>query len=161
MLLQTPIPGLVRWCTQAPLLQPSDDAKLPARMMSTWSQLHLAVLSTIANFPTLPGANQLELITLADMNRIVKEATLLVQQRLASDKKRGIIRMDDDEEGDIQVAMDRLAQVLQVAIATGGFRCSLSDLRNICEMIPQSRLMEIIKDQHLAVLPPPMHHELH
>lgn len=76
-----------------------------------WTKLHFCILQTILQFPTIPGAPQLELITLADMTAIVKDVSVLVQ-RLQSCQAT-------------EVAVDRLVQVLQVALATGAFRCSI------------------------------------
>ena len=104
---QTPIPGLVRWCTKSPLLkvlvshefnnsakggekkfeknsstgrhnwdQSSHDMD---RLNVLWSQLHLAILQTLSGLPHIPGASQLELITLADMSRIVKDVSGLIK----------------------------------------------------------------------------------
>ena len=38
----------------------------------------------------------------------------------------------------LQVAVDRLAQVLQISLSTGAFRCSLADLRKILRSMPPS-----------------------
>lgn len=83
--------------------------------MHLWTKLHLSILQTILQFPSIPGAPQLELITLADMMMIVKDIALIVQL-LA-----GIPMATDATE----TAVDRLVQVLQVALATGAFRCSI------------------------------------
>jgi len=88
----------------------SDD---DSRWSSLWSQLHLCILETLTAFAFLPGSQQLELITLADMNQTVKDVIALTHvshhqpARMAS------------------LAVERLVQVLQVALATGAFRCSL------------------------------------
>jgi len=83
------------------------------RWSSLWSQLHLFILETLVAFSSLPGSQQLELITLADMNQTVKDVVALAH--VSSDRV-------------LSLAVDRLVQVLQVALATGAFRCSLGKL---------------------------------
>lgn len=68
------------------------------------------------SFPSLPGARQLELITLADMNQTVKDVVAHVQ-----------MTSDGIADDNAATAVNRLVQVLQVALATGAFRCSLSE----------------------------------
>ncbi len=134
---QSPIPGLVRWCTQAPIAQilancanQMQNGQSNGPEHSTleqthkaellWSRLHLAVLETVLGFPALPGANQLELITLADMKSITKDIVAMIRE--VKNKK-----LIDTPEGSaaIEAAIDRTVQVLQVSLTTGAFRCSL------------------------------------
>jgi len=61
-------------------------------------------------FSSLPGSQQLELITLADMNHIVTDVIELAH---------------DQPDKAMSLAVDRLIQILQVALVTGAFRCSL------------------------------------
>ncbi len=137
---QTPVPGLVRWCTQAPIAhalaqaknqsQSQNDSKsfsseLTQQQHKTeqlWSQLHLSLIQTIMDFPNLTGANQLELVTLADMNRIVKDLVALIREA----KNKGLA---EDPYGAqcIETSVDRTVQVLQVSLGTGAFRCSLGE----------------------------------
>jgi len=83
------------------------------RWSSLWSQLHLFILETLTAFSSMPGSQQLELITLADMNQTVKDVIALAH----------VSRDQPDRR--TSLAVDRLIQVLQVALATGAFRCSL------------------------------------
>jgi len=76
---------------------------------SVWSQLHLLILETLTAFSSLPGSQQLELITLADMNQIVRD----------------LIALAPVSRHQTSLAVDRLVQILQVALATGAFRCSI------------------------------------
>ena len=136
--MQTPVPGLVRWCTQAPISQaisskhPQNGETSNLKSISTeqghkteqlWSRLHLSVLQTVMDFPNLPGANQLELITLADMNRIVKDIVALIREA----KNKSVL---DEPYGSecLEASVDRVIQVLQVSLATGAFRCSLGKI---------------------------------
>jgi len=80
-----------------------------ASWASLWSQLHLFILQTLTVFSSLPGSQQLELITLADMNQTVKDLVALAHVSHHQTSR----------------AVDRLVQILQVALATGAFRCSL------------------------------------
>jgi len=90
-----------------------------------WSQLHLCILETLTAFSSLPGSQHLELITLADMNQTVKDVIALAH----------VSRHQPDAM--MSLAVERLVQVLQVALATGAFRCSLgkSYLVCACDMI--------------------------
>ena len=112
----TPIPGLVRWCTQAPLC-----AKHSNKSDKLWSQLHLFVLQTISTFTSLPNSNQLELITISDMSRTVRDLVTLMK-KLSLGSSTGDVQENNVQ---LQVALDRLVQILQVSLANGGFRCSL------------------------------------
>lgn len=108
---QTPLPGLVSWCMQALTRDDVHKVTLNAtKQPLIWSRLHLAILQTVAAFPQLPAASQLELFTLADMNRLVKEATFANGTNTAA----------------IERASECLLQVLQVSLSTGAFRCSMS-----------------------------------
>ena len=124
---QTPVPGLVRWSTQAPLLgllRSSTAGSSPDMEHMLWSQLHLYLLQTLTTFPLVHGANQLELLTLADMNRVVHETGSLIKETQVSEKLR---EREEDRSTAMNTALERLVQVLQVSMATGGFRCSLSE----------------------------------
>ena len=117
----TPIPSLLRWCTKAPCvvmppMPPADGEGTEDNWEETWSRLHLGLLQTVLCFPSLPGANQLEVVTLADMNRIVKDAVAASKVQEAG---QGAERAEQ--------AVNRLVQVLQVSLTTGAFRCSLGE----------------------------------
>ena len=115
--MQTPVPGLVRCCLRGLLNgSGSDERSLTALL---WSKLHVALLQTICAFSALPGAARLELITLADMQRIVAEVTGCVQ-KVAPPVGQDVTY--------------RLLQVLQVALATGAFRCSLGNFWICCRV---------------------------
>ena len=95
-----------------------------------WSKLHLAVLETMLHLRTLPDASQLELLTLVDMNRVVKD---VVDMYVQVSSLGGV---SDDSLA--QVGVDRLAQCLQISLSTGAFRCSIADLRKILQSLPPS-----------------------
>jgi len=139
--MQTPIPGLMRWCTKAPLLV-SGVAEC-SKWACLLSQLQLVLLQTLVAFPLVPGSQQLELITLADMNQTVGDFVALVS---VSTNPQTVL-----------VATDRLVQILQVALSTGAFRCSLGDLRNICQRLPSCGLLKMVEKHHLSFTAPPMH----
>ena len=77
--------------------------------------------------PSVNNAAQLELLTLVDMSRSVRELNELL-------KMLKVEQIDSE----LQVAVDRLVQILQIALATGAFRCSLADLRSILDSLPAS-----------------------
>ena len=139
---QTPTPGLVRWCVKAPLLaetscrelnnkydasatqQEKGDSVESCSADDTWHDLHLAVLETMLSLRSLEDAAQLELLTITDMNRIVNELLQLSS------------RLDRNER--VLLGLDRFAQFLQISLTTGAFRCSLIDLRRICQALPKT-----------------------
>ena len=136
---QTPTPGLVRWCVKAPLIyelasrKTDDNDKLQqnaAELELIWSKLHLAVLETMLHLRTLPDASQLELLTMVDMNRAVKELVDLYGQ------VQNLGQITEDSLA--QIGVDRLAQCLQISLSTGAFRCSMADLRKILQSLPPS-----------------------
>jgi hypothetical protein len=98
---QTAIPNLLAWSIKAPAASGEEISE--AQWTEVWSKLHFSLLTCVLLFPAVPGANQLELVTLADMNRLVRETLA-----------------DPVEE-----RVNRLVQVLQVCLTTGAFRCSL------------------------------------
>ena len=119
----TPIPGLIRWCTKVPVLQKlcsNDEASSPdskeieKRLNQLWANIHLSVLQTLVLFQTVPGATQLELVTLADMNKILKDVI-------------GLVNMIPGgmEVEQVKISVERLVQLLQVTLATGAFICSM------------------------------------
>jgi len=87
----------------------ADDSSSCSSWTSLWSQLHLFIIQTLTAFSSLPGSQQLELITLVDVNQTVKDLLALAH---ASPHQTSL-------------AIDRFVQILQVALATGAFRCSL------------------------------------
>ena len=139
---QTPTPGLVRWCVKAPLLaetscrelnnkydasatqQEKGDSVESCSADDTWHDLHLAVLETMLSLRSLEDAAQLELLTITDMNRIVNE---LLQLSSSLDRNERVL-----------LGLDRFAQFLQISLTTGAFRCSLIDLRRICQALPKT-----------------------
>ena len=136
---QTPTPGLVRWCVKAPLIyelasrKTDDNDKLQqnsTELELIWSKLHLAVLETMLHLRTLPDASQLELLTMVDMNRAVKELVDLYGQ------VQNLGQITEDSLA--QIGVDRLAQCLQISLSTGAFRCSMADLRKILQSLPPS-----------------------
>ena len=121
---QTPLPGLVRWCIRSSIVRDvtidtaknNNVTKYPNASL-LWSRLHLAILQTIVAFPSVHASSQLELFTLTDMSRLVRELAALAA--IASDKLAALAPDASDK------AADKLLQVLQVSLSTGAFRCSL------------------------------------
>lgn len=54
----------------------------------------------------------------------------------------------------IQLALDRLAQALQVAMATGALLCAREDLRALCSRLPHNNLLQLVMSGPV-VQPPP------
>ena len=132
----TPIPGLVRWATQGPLIERTSQTSQTAttdnyknekkqdQLHTLWSKLHLGILQMVTAFATVPGSTQLEVITLADMKNIVEELVMVAcdSENLAGSEV-------------FETGLDRMVQVLQLTLATGAFRCSLGERRTIRKII--------------------------
>ena len=83
------------------------------RWAAAWSRIHLAVLQTLLQFQFLPDSFQQELFTLADMQANIKDVAELLN----------LLPSGITEDSKIAFT-DSLLHHLQVALATGAFRCS-------------------------------------
>uniref|UniRef100_H3CR11 Integrator complex subunit 15 n=1 Tax=Tetraodon nigroviridis TaxID=99883 RepID=H3CR11_TETNG len=147
----TPLSGLVRWCVKAPLAYRRD--KKPALPNGTsesetdvgplFSALHLSVLQVFMLLPNILNEKglfgRLALLQIDSLATLTSELSRLLDQ---ADKQAHASTADTQAQS--QLALDRLAQALQVAMANGALLCSRDDLRAICSRLPHNNLLQLV-----------------
>ncbi|KAL4659080.1 hypothetical protein GN956_G2459 [Arapaima gigas] len=149
----TPLVGLVRWCVKSPLAykrnskapvanghsgkltrQPVED---DVDLYPLYSKLHLSVLQILLMLQThLTEKNlfgRLELLQFEQMVQLVDELSRLVDELNPLNATR-----------EMELSLNRLAQVLQVAMASGALLCTREDLRPICSRLPHNNLLQLV-----------------
>ncbi|XP_036280298.1 uncharacterized protein C7orf26 homolog isoform X4 [Pipistrellus kuhlii] len=170
----TPLTGLIRWCVKAPLAyrrkKPSlanghvaakaPDAAAPDRdPQLLYSRLHLSVLQVLMVLQVhLTEKNlfgRLGLILFDHMVPLVDEISRLADE---------LNPLHASQE--IELSLDRLAQALQVAMASGALLCTREDLRTLCSRLPHNNLLQLVisgpvpQSPH-AALPPGFYPHIH
>ncbi|KAI8511655.1 hypothetical protein Bbelb_107550 [Branchiostoma belcheri] len=123
----TPIPGLCHWCVKSPLVQnPEKNAPEDAIL---YSKLHLGVLQSLLAAQTV--APNAKLLPVPTVEEIVADLRALVSA--------------SGQQGEAaQTAVERLAQVMQVAMATGCTHLSRKQVAGVCGKLPENRLLGLI-----------------
>ncbi|XP_068100450.1 integrator complex subunit 15 [Hyperolius riggenbachi] len=137
----SPLLGLVRWCVTAPLAYRRKQKAAggePIRDNQTlYSKLHLSVLQGLMVLKThltekgLYG--RLALLLFEQLVPLVEELEQLCDELNPL-----------NAEQDMELALDRLAQALQVSMATGALLCTRDDLRTLCSRLPHNNLMQLV-----------------
>ncbi|XP_017389289.1 uncharacterized protein C7orf26 homolog isoform X1 [Cebus imitator] len=169
----TPLVGLIRWCVKAPLAYKRKKkppltnghvsnkvAKDPGVGMDRdshllYSKLHLSVLQVLMTLQLhLTEKNlygRLGLILFDHMVPLVEEINRLADE---------LNPLNASQE--IELSLDRLAQALQVAMASGALLCTRDDLRTLCSRLPHNKTLNfwvVCKASFLGLLlgiqPPP------
>lgn len=113
-----PFPGLVNWCVLGPLVlqceKGSENSASGNTPIATLSKLHLSVLQSLQAYRSMELSQELFLMS----------TMLVVAQTLLSHQNR----KDAIDKDLIHSAIDRLGQVIQVALETG----SLKVERGLC-----------------------------
>ncbi|XP_029686638.1 integrator complex subunit 15 isoform X1 [Takifugu rubripes] len=147
----TPLGGLVRWCVKAPLAYRRDKKRtLPSGTGETgpdvgplFSALHLSVLQVFMLLPNILNEKglfgRLALLQMDSLATLASELSRLLDQ---ADKQTHVSAADTQALS--QLALDRLAQALQVAMANGALLCSREDLRAICSRLPHNNLLQLV-----------------
>ncbi|CAN9503084.1 unnamed protein product [Ophioblennius macclurei] len=147
----TPLGGLMRWCIKAPLAYRSD--KKPALTNGSsesepetgplFSALHLSVLQVLMLLPTILNEKglygRLALLQMESLAALISDLSRLLDQ---ADKHTHVSPADMHTLH--QLALDRLAQALQVSMASGALLCSREDLRAICSRLPHNNLLQLV-----------------
>ncbi|KPP58174.1 hypothetical protein Z043_124021, partial [Scleropages formosus] len=149
----TPLVGLVRWCAKSPLSY-KRNSKAPVANGHTgklaresveegvdldplYSKLHLSVLQILlmlqAHLTEKNLFGRLELLQFEQMVQLVEELGRLVEELNPLNATR-----------EIELSLNRLAQVLQVAMASGALLCTREDLRPICSRLPHNNLLQLV-----------------
>ncbi|XP_024862580.1 uncharacterized protein C7orf26 homolog isoform X2 [Kryptolebias marmoratus] len=147
----TPLGGLVRWCVKAPLAYKRDkkqaltdgssDGEPDPRPL--FSALHLSVLQVFMLLPNILNEKGLfGLLPLLQMESVAALTSDL--SRLLDQADKHTHTSQADAQASSQLALDRLAQALQVAMASGALLCSREDLRAICSRLPHNNLLQLV-----------------
>ncbi|XP_006011104.1 integrator complex subunit 15 [Latimeria chalumnae] len=165
----TPLTGLIRWCVKAPLaykrnrktsLTNGHNAKTSKDLGTAmekdcntlYSKLHLSVLQVFMMLQVhLTEKNlygRIGLILFDHVVPIVEEFSRL------ADELNPVHAMKE-----IELSLDRLAQALQVAMASGALLCTRDDLRSVCSRLPHNNLLQLVisgpvqQPPHSALIP--------
>ncbi|KAI3375219.1 hypothetical protein L3Q82_021726, partial [Scortum barcoo] len=142
----TPLGGLVRWCVKAPLAYRRDKklaltngtTESEAEVGPLFSALHLSVLQVFMLLPNILNEKglfgRLALLQMESLAALTSDLSRLLDQ---ADKHTH--SSSGDTHALSQLALDRLAQALQVAMANGALLCSREDLRAICSRLPHNK----------------------
>nr|BAC39915.1 unnamed protein product [Mus musculus] len=172
----TPLIGLIRWCVKAPLAYKRKKPCLSNGHIShkvakdsgastdrdshlLYSKLHLSVLQVLMTLQLhLTEKNlygRLGLILFDHMVPLVEEINRLADE---------LNPLNASQE--IELALDRLAQALQVAMTSGALLCTRDDLRTLCSRLPHNNLLQLVisgpvqQSPHTA-LPPGFYPHIH
>uniref|UniRef100_A0A3Q2XCB0 Integrator complex subunit 15 n=1 Tax=Hippocampus comes TaxID=109280 RepID=A0A3Q2XCB0_HIPCM len=127
----TPLGGLVRWCVKAPLGYRRDkkqasvhcSSEIEQEVSGLFSALHLSVLQVFMLLPNLLKEKGIfGRLALLQMDSLASLTSDLSRQLDQADKHTQISTADIHVL--TQLALDRLAQALQVAMANGALLCS-------------------------------------
>ncbi|KAM9323522.1 integrator complex subunit 15 [Pholidichthys leucotaenia] len=147
----TPLGGLMRWCIKAPLAYRKDKKQVLTKGSSEseaeagplFSALHLSVLQVFMLLPSILNEKglfgRLALLQLDSLATLTSDLSRLLDQ---ADKHTHTSAADTHVLS--QMALDRLAQALQVAMASGALLCSREDLRAICSRLPHNNLLQLV-----------------
>eukprot|EP00062_Callorhinchus_milii_P009158 gi/632952623/ref/XP_007891952.1/ PREDICTED: uncharacterized protein C7orf26 homolog [Callorhinchus milii] len=177
----TPLPGLIRWCVLAPLAYKRNRKTSLAQssmnghsnkickdfendtdkdMQILYSKLHLSVLQVLmilqGHLTEKNLYGRLELVIFNHVERLVGDISKLTKDLNPSNPVK-----------EAELTLDRLAQALQVSIASGALLCTRDDLRSICSALPHNNLLQLVltgpvqqQPQHTA-LPPGFYPHIH
>ncbi|XP_018417365.1 PREDICTED: uncharacterized protein C7orf26 homolog isoform X2 [Nanorana parkeri] len=137
----SPLMGLVRWCVIAPLAyrrkQKAAGGEPIRDNQKLYSKLHLSVLQglmVLQNHLTEKGLyGRLALVLFEQLVPLVEELGHLCEE---------LNPLNAEQE--MELALDRLAQALQVSMATGALICTRDDLRTLCSRLPHNNLMQLV-----------------
>ncbi|MEQ2226662.1 hypothetical protein ILYODFUR_029638 [Ilyodon furcidens] len=147
----TPLGGLIRWCIKAPLAYRRDKKQARTDGSSDgepdaahlFSALHLSVLQVFMLLPNILNEKGLfGRLTLLQMESVAALTSDL--SRLLDQADKHTHAATTDTHAASQLALDRLAQALQVAMASGALLCSREDLRAICSRLPHNNLLQLV-----------------
>ncbi|XP_030636319.1 integrator complex subunit 15 isoform X2 [Chanos chanos] len=143
----TPLMGLLRWCVKAPLAYQRGrklsltnghgEQEKGVGCEELYSKLHLSVLQVFLMLQVhLTEQNllgRLAVLQLESVAVLMEEVSRLVEELNPL-----------HAASHIQLALDRLAQALQVAMATGALLCTREDLRTLCSRLPHNNLLQLV-----------------
>ncbi|XP_041960288.1 uncharacterized protein C7orf26 homolog [Alosa sapidissima] len=166
----TPLLGLLRWSVKAPLANQRNRKQALANghaelekgagqeAEELYSKLHLSVLQVFLMLQVhLTEKNVIGQLSVLQWDHVVG----LVDEVGRLGEELNPLHAANH----IQLALDRLAQALQVAMATGALLCAREELRPLCSRLPHNNLMQLVMSgpfqpplyPHLPSLPPHTH----
>ncbi|XP_078519212.1 integrator complex subunit 15 isoform X1 [Lissotriton helveticus] len=151
-----PLTGLIRWCVKAPLaykrqkkaslsnghvgskMLPKDSAVCSDQdCHAMYSKLHLSVLQVMmilqGHLTEKNLYGRLGLVMFDHVLPLVEEISRL------SDELNPL-----NATSEIELSLDRLAQSLQMAMASGALLCTRDDLRTVCSRLPHNNLLQLV-----------------
>ncbi|XP_060116879.1 integrator complex subunit 15 [Heteronotia binoei] len=170
----TPLSGLIRWCVKAPLAYKRRKPPLAnghpegkqakgsapeSDCQPLCSKLHLSVLQVLMLLQGhLTEKNLYGRLGLVPFDHVV---ALVDDISRLSDELNPLYASQE-----VELALDRLAQALQVVMAAGALLCTREDLRTVCSRLPHNNLLQLVvsgpvqQPSHAALPPgfyPPIH----
>ncbi|XP_048348610.1 integrator complex subunit 15 [Sphaerodactylus townsendi] len=172
-----PLSGLICWCVKAPLaykrrkpaltnghlngkLAKGTAAASDKDCQPLYSKLHLSVLQVLMLLQGhLTEKNLYGRLGLVPFDQVV--VSLVDDISRLSDELNPL-----NASQEVELALDRLAQTLQVAMAAGALLCTREDLRTVCSRLPHNNLLQLVvsgpvqQPAHAALPPgfyPPIH----
>lgn len=138
----TPIAGLFKWCILAPLLE-LKNKNSNKNIVELYAKLHLALLESI-----------LELKSGGGLPNVVCAQHITYGVAPLQFQIHDLVRTPADQhiESTIQVSLDRLAQAIQVTIASKCMYGNIQDLLiQLAKLTPKNRLLTIVLNTHRVV----------
>ncbi|PNF13616.1 hypothetical protein B7P43_G17430 [Cryptotermes secundus] len=153
----TPFAGLFKWCILAPLhyVSQTSTSDIPTSDCNSsesplYSRLHLALLESLLEcYAPSPGlhcadASATENISAQHIAAIIEPIVRWLKDRTRMENESARIR----GELALHMALDRLAQVIQVALVTHSVYGNIQELFSQLEMLPENRLLQIVINTH-------------
>lgn len=154
----TPFAGLFKWCVLAPLhyaspLNTNDNMTSNHNTSESpfYSRLHLALLESLLEcYTPSPGLHH---AGASGSENIISAQHLAVIVEPITRWLKELNRMEDEAarmrgETALQLALDRFAQVIQVALVTHCVYGNIQELFGQLEMLPENRLLRIVINTH-------------
>lgn len=130
----TPLVGLLKWCILGPLYNQHSDL---------YSELHLALLHSLLE---IPPVNPPRAITAQHLSPLCGNIIRYITDM--HNRNRDLVGYDKiqaiKDDCNLQLALDRYAQAIQVALFVNCIYGNVDDLINQLCQLPQTKLIQII-----------------
>lgn len=133
----TPLAGLFKWCILAPLY--NEDSEL-------YSQLHLSLLNTLVEMPTVTPPRAISAQQLALPAALIQR--FLLQSQTKHRKGLSDNSVIEKMNNSLSISLDRYAQAVQVALFVNCVYGNVDDLMNQLIQLPHDKLLEIVITTH-------------
>ncbi|GLV33957.1 uncharacterized protein CBL_11160 [Carabus blaptoides fortunei] len=152
----TPLAGLLKWCILAPVhyvtSQYDSSSSLVSKTVKAqrnedcqkhYAQLHLALLESLLE--TGPRTGPATAVCAQHLVTVIQP----LQNQIAELLRLG---KSISTEPALQISLDRLAQAIQVALATHCIYGNTQDLLNQLDQLPDNRLLKIVINTHKQIV---------